>query len=65
MNEEIIQTELFLFAVSDLTRKEGPSSLKLERWQGPPRINKIKWYEIVSSFKVSHSMKIFLSPKTT
>ena len=25
---------------------------KLERWQGPPHINKVKQYEIVLSFKV-------------
>ena len=27
--------------------------LKLERWQGPPHINKVKQYEIVLSCKVS------------
>ena len=27
--------------------------LKLERWQGPPHVNKVKLYETVSSFKVS------------
>ena len=27
--------------------------LKLERWQGPPHITKVKQYEIVSSFRVS------------
>ena len=25
--------------------------MKLERWQGPPPINKVKWYAIVFSFK--------------
>ena len=28
-------------------------SLKLEKWQGPPHINKCKQYETVLSFKVS------------
>ena len=27
--------------------------LKLERWQGPPHINKVKQYETVLSFEVS------------
>ena len=27
--------------------------LKLRSWQGPPNINKVKWYEIVLAFKVS------------
>ena len=27
--------------------------LKLERWQGPPHINKVKRYETVLSFKDS------------
>ena len=26
--------------------------LKLERWQGPPHVNKVKQYEIVLSFHV-------------
>ena len=26
--------------------------LKLESWQGPPHINKVKQYEIVSSFSL-------------
>ena len=29
--------------------------LKLERWQGPPHVNKAKQYEAVSSFK-GHSV---------
>ena len=28
------------------------SCLKLERWQGPPHINKVKQYETVWSFKI-------------
>ena len=27
--------------------------LKLERWQGPPHINRVKQYEMMLSFKVS------------
>ena len=27
--------------------------LKLERWQGPPHINKMKQYETVLSFKIT------------
>ena len=27
--------------------------LKVERWQGPPHINKVKWYEMLLSFRVS------------
>ena len=33
--------------------------LKLERWQGPPNINKVKQYEIVLSFKVSFYIQSF------
>ena len=34
--------------------------LKLEMWQVPPNINKVKPYEIVLSFKVSLFIELFL-----
>ena len=37
--------------------------LKLERWQGPPNINKVKHYETVLSFKVSLFIKFILAVK--
>ena len=38
------------------------SCLKLERWQGPANINKVKQYGIVLSFKVSLFIRlIYLS----
>ena len=37
----------------------APSCVKLERWQGPPHINKVKQYEIVLSFKVSLFIQLF------
>ena len=33
--------------------------LKLERWQGPPNIKKVKQDEVVLSFKVSYTNKVF------
>ena len=51
MNKVIEQT-----AQTSCSQKEKRSlehCLKLERWQGPPHINKIKQYEIVLNFKVS------------
>ena len=34
-------------------------SLKLERWQSLPHVNKVKQYEIVLSFKVSLFISVF------
>ena len=34
-----------------LKGKQGPQNT-VERWQGPPHINKVKQYEIVLSFQV-------------
>ena len=38
--------------------------LKLERWQGPPHVKKVKQYEIVLSLKVSLLVQFFHSQKT-
>ena len=39
-----------MFSEQNKVREHG---LKVGRWQGPPHINTVKWYDIVSSFKVS------------
>ena len=38
---------------------------KLERWQGPPHINKVKQYEVVLSFKASLFTQIIQSCKSS
>ena len=55
INEVIIQTQNFFFhnCCSETKTRAPEYFLKLERWQGPPHINKVKKYEIVLSFKVS------------
>ena len=39
-------------------------SLKRERWQGPPHINKVNQYEAVLSFKVSYVLSLYSVMKT-
>ena len=34
-------------------------SLKLERWQGPPHMNKVTQYEMLLSFAVNESVFIW------
>ena len=41
-----------------------PRTLKLESWQGPPHLNKVKQSEIVLSLKVSLSIQLTQSFKT-
>ena len=66
MNEVLIQTQkvyLYIFLLkkknginklyTNETKRSLENSLKLERWQGLPYMNKVKWYEIVLSFIVS------------
>ena len=54
-----IQTQQYFFShnwIKKLPSEENKIqelSLKLERWQGPPHINKVKQYETVLSFKLS------------
>ena len=51
-----IHTQKHLFFhdwINKLNIRTPEHCLKLERWQGPPNINKVKQYEIVLSFKVS------------
>ena len=56
ITEVIIQTQKYIFHkgyTSSEENKVPELCLKLERWQGPPHINKVKQYGIVLSFKVS------------
>ena len=43
--DAILTKNIFIFS--------SERCLKLERWQGPPRINTVTQYETVSPFKVS------------
>ena len=53
ISEVIIQTEKYQisFHNSSSGKIRSPEQrLKLDRWQGPPHINKLKQYETVSSY---------------
>ena len=52
INEVIIRTH-FLSRCSQRKISSPEHSLKLERWQGPPNVNKVKQYETALSSKVN------------
>ena len=54
INEVIIQTQKYLVLSEE--NKVPEHCLKVERWQGPPHINKVKQYETVLSFKFVYSV---------
>ena len=49
----VLENKFRLTSCSQRKTRPQQYCLKLERWQGPPHINKVKQYEIVLSFRVS------------